>query len=299
MNDKEYYILGLLIGDSSILNKGYGDFIFFSNVNEEISLIVKDYCEEQNYKHALYIRKPQEENWSDLHIIEIHSIDLIEKMKSLQLVDDTLNFHLINNPHLIRGFFETSATFFEFEDKKKKRHRIAFSGTKEILEELQIILNPLCIMTPIVRRKEREHLGIISKSYRFTINRRDSKKNLLRWIYPENCYGSDLYKEKVNYYYNKAIQNPLNMYLEYNNYRFATKAMCKHLDLKAEGIRGGIGGGQNKKPIYIKDINDNIISVCDGWENTYFYISKIYQEKTGLLPPQINFNKKRKIIKKQ
>lgn len=293
LNNKEYYVLGLLIGDSSILHKNNKNFIFFSNVNKEMSSIVEAYCQEKGYKYSTFTRTPQEENWSVLNIVEIYSEELIEYMKELELVDSNLKYHLINNPHVVRGFFETSATLFEFKDKKKIRHRIAFSGTKEILEELQNIIRPFCITTGISRRKEREHLGIISKSYRFTINRRDSKKSLLRWIYKEDYFGSELYKQKVSYYFEKALENPLNMSPEYNNYRYATKAMCKHLELSAEGIQGGQGGGQNEKPIYIKDVDDKQIATVYGWKAAYEFIARIYKEVTKIDPPIINFNKRR------
>jgi hypothetical protein len=288
MNEKEAYIFGLLLGDSTILSKQYkDDFIFFSNVHQEISELVKSYCIEKNLKYISFTRKPQEENWSDLHCVEIYSTDLINYLKDLKLVDNEYNYHLINNPHLIRGFFETSATFFEFADKKITRHRIAFSGTKNILVELQNIIHPFSICTPIVQRKEREHLGISSKSYRFTINRRSSKVNLLNWIYSDDSFGSNLYIKKIEYYRDFIIKNPINIYNEYKHHKYATKAMCEHLGLFAEGKRGGTGGGSGDKPIEIKE-KQTLLNICYGWEDTFKFVSEIYKTKTLLEPPKIN-----------
>lgn len=288
--NKDYYIYGLLAGDAGLYKKkeGQNHHIFFSNVNAELVDIVKEWCIEKSYRHASFNRIVNQENWSPLYIVEIYTESVTVDLRKLGILNEDNQFNVIDNPDFLRGFFETAGTIFPFMDKKVLRYRIAFSGYLHQMEQLKEILGNRNIVTPsIIQRKERADQGIISESYRLVINRREGKVALLQNLYYPDCFGSLLYKDKVNEYWGYMWRTPLNYTGVYKHFSNASKAMCRHLMLSVKGEKNG-NSGSGAKPITIKNKHTGeILNVCYGWEGTYNYLCKLWEQKTGLEVPKI------------
>lgn len=299
--DFSLYDLGVLYGDGSFNYKGRKVSYLFSTTHKEIATHLEKKCRKNNISINRYKRehRDEKENWETLEIINIVDKEFLEFLEMINLNHENPMKRIVNHPDFIRGYLETKATFFKYESRGIKRWRCAVSGVKEDLETILDYLSDILSPRSIVRRKEREEIGIISKSFRFSINKTEELSNLIQYIEPKkenekeiSLYLSDKIKEFKDY---KKTEN-IGMNRVFKHYKYATKAMGKALGIEIKGIRGGTKAGSKAKPIYLWEEGVKRKEFL-GWEQAYDEVAEMFKKKTGKTPPVVDEKKDEKNIK--
>jgi hypothetical protein len=272
LTDYEY---GLLYGDGHIQEEMY----VFSTTHLEVYDFVHDGVKRENISHRAYIREHKgedKENWSSLHILEITDLTCVKSLRH-----STLQV----SPDFLRGYLETKGTLFMFEQRGNISWRCSITGSKEELEFLLFHL-PFLSVKKIAQRREREKLGVISSSYRLSINRRQELFELLTYVDTNRDETTLYFAERIDSFYDFHRSKPFNMNHAYKNHKYAAQAMAKRLGYELKGIRGGSGAGSRRKPLYLKK-NGEDMAVYYGWEEAYENLCPLFQHETGFLPPVI------------
>lgn len=291
------YELGLLYGDGHF-SKGKGHYLF-TTTHIEVAKRIKSYLNKKKISFSYYTREHNEERerWETLQLIEITDAEFKGWLKEQGFSSEIKEERIRNNHEFIRGYIETKGSLFSYLSRGVERWRLSISGGKEDLERLLDIFSTFTDVEEVTikRRKERELLGVISESYRIHFNRRDKIKIILDWIDGDDKtrYLDDKMKQFHHYYETESF----GMNRVYKNYKFATMAMAKKMNVTIKGKRGG-GGGKGYKPVY-KWVHDEAIDVYRGWEDAYSKVRVEYEKRTGKVPPIVDPDKFNQIKKNE
>jgi hypothetical protein len=259
------YELGLLYGDGHV--KEGGSF-YFCNTQKELVDKIENVLMANNIKYSRYTREhdtEQKQEWSPLEIIEFRDVGV--------------NDYIMNDPDFLRGYFETKATFFTYQNRELWTWRMSVSGQEGDLQEILKFISPYVSKKTITRRKERLELGIISESYRISIDKRSELAALISWIKTDDKKQISLsLSEKFTQFLSFHQQEPFGMNRVFKNYKYAVLAMAKVLSMEIRGVRGG------DKHIYLWE-NDITKQTFLNWKEVYHWIREQYQQQTGKLPP--------------
>lgn len=287
MND---YILGLLYGDGHFLVKEGYELFMFTTTHKEIADKVTTALKNNGFKYSAFRREFGKghtyEGWEILEIIECYDKSFHRLLKDNHFDSDISSKRIKLSGDFLRGYLETSGTFFKSIQRGNEFWRIALSGKQQdidyLKEQLEILLN--IKMTNVVRRKEREHLGIISESFRVNIQNREGIAKIVEYIQDEEV--SEYLGQKIIAFNHFHASTPFNMKRKiFKHYKNAVGFMAKELDITIKGIRGG-GGVKGFKPVYLWN-NDEIVLCFAGWEKAYKWICLEFEKETGMIPPKV------------
>jgi hypothetical protein len=277
------YYLGILYGDGYLQENYY----YFSTTRKHLADIVEEKLTSKNIKYNRYCRDytgKEKANWEQLEIIEIRDKEFLEWLQLRKLFSEQAHDRIKCNSNFIRGYIETKATFFYYKQRNTDAWRISISGTENDIHYLYNYLSQdhgiKC--SSITQRKEREDLNIVSQSFRFSIQNRKGVRDLTEWIDADFDITSFL-KNKIISFQKWDTKKPFNMVKTYRNYKSATLAMAKELDVELKGIRGG--GNVKPKPVYLwKD--EKAIQEFEGWQGAFEWAKEKFDE-IGMNPPTI------------
>jgi hypothetical protein len=273
------YELGLLYGDGGFQEGRY----FFSTTHKELADIILFSLHKQKIEHLFYQRDyddEKNENWGILNIIEIKNLHSVEELSF------PATYLFSKGKDFLRGYIETKGSLFSYQNRGLENWRLSISGEEEMLKILLSFLQETLSISDkkLKQRKEREKLGIISKSFRIHIDRRMELFSLISYIY--NAKEVSYYlKNKMDDFLHYHRRQPFGKNRVFKNVKYATQSMANTLDLTVKGIRGG-GGGKGYKPVYLW-VNNSPTKEFKGWEDAYVFIKNIYEEYTGMNAPII------------
>lgn len=290
MYDINDYILGLLYGDGSFQMKEKYELFFFSTTHKELADKVEDSLNINNIHHSrfqrVYGKGHEKENYEILEIIEIYNKDFHKFLIENGFKSDKASERVKTNPHFIRGYLETKGTLFQSYSRDSEFWRVAFSGNYDdvqyIKESLEERLN--IEFHNVTRRKERESLGIVSKSFRLSIQNRIGIAKLIEYINVGDV--SEYLKQRIEGFTQFNTSTPHNMKKKvFKHYKYAVGFMARELGLTMKGVKNAVGA-KGFKPVYLWE-DDTPILGFKGWTMAYKWICLEYKEKTGFNPPPV------------
>ena len=285
------YDKGLFFGDGHIV-KNHNRFMFSTTL-----IHLKNYVEivlnksGYNYSVSKVEYSGDKENYEDIYKFHI----------DINFYYDYLEDIFINTKnHLslgfLLGYLVTKGSLFSYKDMHENyydiRYRINFSGSFEMLELIKEYGLGLGIkFTNIIQRKDRESEGVISKSYRMYLNRRDDLSYLLNEfsLLKEFEYVPDFICQTIlNFIEFDKCTPRMRAKKYYKNYRLACLYLMKELRIEYKGTQGGSSSGNGSKPLYLIEngVKNEDVYIY-GWENVYKKLSKIYEERYNLRSPEV------------
>lgn len=199
LNGSQAYILGLLCADGCVCKNTVSislqedDKKILDIINNEFNSNRKLHYIDNSNKKDGYIRKNQYRLaiTNKYFANSLRNIGVVDnKSNSLKMLD-CINDELL--PHFIRGLFDGDGHI------EKSRYRVAITGTKYILEELNNRINKILNIN-FQLYEESNHNGI---TYCMRIGSKNDCINFLNYIYKDNCgfyidRKYDLYQKYVN-----------------------------------------------------------------------------------------------------
>jgi hypothetical protein len=282
------YLLGVLYGDGSFQNTSGYEWFFFASTHKELSDKVKIFLKENNINHFSFIRDFASDhikaNYELLEVIEITDKEFNKYLIDCGFKSEIASERIKWNPDFLRGYLETKGTMFTYLSRGNEAWRIAFSGNEKDVSFLaEKLENDLEIsVSKMLRRRERERLGIISESYRISLQNRNGIANFVSYIDSEEI--TEYLREKIEAFKKWHRETPFNMKRVFKHYKYAVAFMCKGLGIQVKGARGG-GGGKHWKPIYVWIDGEQTDQFFKSWEDAYNWVKKEYLDKTGFNPP--------------
>lgn len=278
------YYLGILYGDGYLQKEYY----YFSTTRKQLADILEEKLISKNIEYNHYTRdynQEEKDKWEQLEIFEIRDKEFLEWLEMKKIFSDDAEDRMKCNSNFIRGYMETKGTLFYYQYRRTDAWRISISGSQDDLQYLHhYLLNDRRINCgTVTQRKEREDLNIVSQSYRFSIQNRKGVQEFVDWI-DSDFDITGLLKEKIEAFRKWNTSKPFNMVKSYKNYRSATLAMAKELEVDLRGIRGG-GGKGNIRPVYLWE-NDEKIQEFAGWQGAFEWAKGKFLE-LGINPPTI------------
>lgn len=281
------YIKGILYGDGYY--REVDNCYYFSTTHKEISDFLIVCLDDLNVSYSKYVRENKKyEEWELLEIVEIKDKDFIIYLKSIGFTSDLVEDRILTSGDFLRGYLETKGTLFTFNQRSSIFWRCSFSGLQEDMVYLKDFLLTLGIEThEIVRRSERESLGIVSNSYRLNMQKRESISEIINYLYSEDEISKYL-KEKMDCFIKYNNSTSFNQKKKvYKHYKNASLFMARSMGYT-------VGGDSNKsnptgsglKPIYLRDSAGNEEDVYKGWIGAYEGLSDLY-ESTGMEVPLV------------
>lgn len=269
------YEQGLLYGDGSLNKDGY---YTFSITHDELSELIKDALDRNSltyyYKKVSYEHLEELKNYNELHhyTIKVNGIEFIEMLSD--------NFNNLT-PQFLLGYVETKGSLFSYTETKKNvantRHKLSISGS---YEELLIIKNYFQQLgceskSEIHQRNDREEQGIISKSFRYSVNKRDDLEIIMNHLTIDE--GSLHIKWRIEGFHNFNRTTPRRIVNHaFKSKRSACMYMIRELNYESEVSR--IRGESRLRKVTVKD-GDNVIAVTQGWINMYDILHKEFSNK--------------------
>ena len=284
------YIYGLLYGDGVIQTKHNKEYLFFSTTHKELADMLSNEFSKVGIKYSRYTRSydtPEKENYEILEIIESNDITLLKYLNENNYRSANITERLIISPDFIRGYLETKGSLFKYFSRRSEAWRISLSGQKEELRYIESHLSKLLDIkfSKLTQRKEREDIGIISGSYRISIQNRNGIAKFIYWI-DNGEQVSKYLKQKIDEFKSFHETTPFNVKRKiFKHYKNAVKFMARTMELEIKGVRGG-GGSIGYKPIYLWEANNKTMEF-QGWEGAYNWICKEFKNKTGFEPPKV------------
>lgn len=283
------YILGLLYGDGHFLKKENYELFMFSTTHKEIADKIMVTLKDNGIKYSSFNRSFGEghdnENWEILEIVEIYDKSFHKILENNHFKSSEASERIKINGDFIRGYLETSGTMFTFYQRNSEFWRIALSGNEQdvyyLKEQLEKVMH--IQMTNVIRRKEREALGIISESFRVTIQNREGLAKFIKYIEGEEV--SEYLGQKMKAFNHFHATTPFNMKKVFKHYKYAVGFMAKELGLVIKGARGG-GGKRGFKPVYMWEDDEPVLCFA-GWERAYKWISIEFEKETRMIPPKV------------
>jgi phage-related protein len=277
------YYLGILYGD------GYKqeNYYYFSTTRKDLADMVEGKLASKDIKFNRYQRDynvNDKENWEMLEIIEIRDKDFLNWLELKNIFSENASDRIKLNSNFVRGYTETKGTLFYYKQRNSDAWRVSFSGTENDIQYLHEYLSKEhgINCSAITQRKDREDLNIISKSYRFSIQNRKGVESFIEWI-DADFDVTPSFKDKIISFQNWNTAKPFNMVKTYKNYRTATLAMAKELNV---ALYGKVGGGYGKvKPVYRWE-NEEPVETFAGWQGAYEWAVDKFNE-LGINPPTI------------
>lgn len=253
---------GILIGDGSFQENDGIPYFIFATTNRKMCDHVESWYKEKGIRYSKTERQytdPAKENWEVLEMLVSYQMDAFKFKPSY-----TMDF--------VQGYLQTKGTFYTYEDSKGsriKRYRLSFSGPIDQLEIIQDVLSRHGVKAvKLCQRKEREHLGVISRSYRMSFSSRESIATMLscwddnQWLLEQTRKTAEEFRA-----FDKGTPRRIPK-STFKNYKYATKFMIKELHLLDE--------------LYTKRGGDKQIrfygSVFNSWEELYEKIKPVYDE---------------------
>lgn len=282
------YIRGLLYGDGYLQEEG---LYIFTTTNVEVFSKVREYLDEKKVRYANYTRDYTDDkfnNWELLEIVEIRDVDFINGMDKKGFFSKSRGERILKEGGFLRGYLETKGTVIRYVEKGNVFWRVSFSGGLGDLEELRdILIRAGLVLGSIHRRREREDRGVISKSFRLSINNRGSIRGLLDYIYKEGDEVSGYLKGKILEFIDYDMRMPFNNKKKvYKHYKGASLSMARQFGYEIKGVRGGKFSGSGAKPVYRWEGNKKIEEFA-GWVGVYEELSKRYEEIYGIEAPKV------------
>lgn len=278
------YQLGLLYGDGFLENKGTYQF---TTTNIHLANNISETLEKNkaHFYHYQRENKEEKENWGTLEIVTIRDKKAINEIKRKGLLSSNAKERIHFNKDFLRGYLETKGGFAQFESRGIESWRVYFSGNLEDLSEIrEYLYRELGVnKKQIVHRKEREELGIKSKSYRLPINRRQDIEKIVLYLISDKEISPYLRSRMEDFLKYKRTEL-FNIKRIFKHYKYAAKSMAKILNYELKGVRGSSGKGVF--PVY-KIIDEYPVEMYNGWEEAYEKIRKEFKETTGIEPPKV------------
>lgn len=286
------YVLGLLYGDGNFQMKEGIETYFFSSTHREIRDRIAREFKENKFRHTINTREHVADykiNYQSLDILDTRDKKLLSYLVECGFKSDNPEDRIHINPDFIRGYLETKGTLFEGFFRNSTFWRVAFSGNEEDLLYLKSKLSEV-LGTPIrevTQRKEREDQGIISKSYRLSIQSRDGVAKLINYIDSEDV--SAYLKLRIEGFKAFHASTPFNMKRKaFKHYKNAVRFMSRELGIEIKGIRGSVAGiKKGYKPTFLWE-NGEKVREFRCWEEAYEWTSNKYLDETGHTPPIVN-----------
>ena len=284
------YLLGVLYGDGYFQKRYNREYFIFSTTHKELASKVQQTLEQNEVQYKHYQREFEEghskENYGILEIFEIHDEKFCRYIKECGFQSKKASERIRIDENFLMGFLETKGSLIKYYNRKSVAWRISFSGNQEDLEYLKETLEEKLNISfsKILQRKERIDDGIISASYRLTLQNRPGVAKLLSYI--EDREATEYIKQKIRSFEQFHASTPFNMKRKiFKHYKFAVGFMAKELGLTIKGIRGG-GQVIGDRPIHLWE-EDVITSTFNGWQGAYEWIQNEYEVKTGFTPPKV------------
>jgi len=284
------YILGLLYGDGSYTVKEGREFFLFSTVHKELADRVMKSFNDNHIKYSHHVRSfevgHEKENYGELELVEIYDKKLLSILGEKQFKSEHAEERIKLSNDFLRGFLETKGTLFQSNSRGSIFWRISFSGNEKDIHFLKESLERMLgiAISSVVQRREREELGIISKSYRINIQNREGVSKLVEYIEGEEV--STYLKERIEGFKLFDKITPFNMKKKvFKHHKFAVGFMAREMNLDLKGIRG-ISIKDRQKPVFLFE-NEEVKLCFRNWEQAYNWIREEYQEKTGKNPPKV------------
>lgn len=279
------YMKGVLFGDGKLLTN-HSRYLFSTtriNLKNKVEVFLKE------NKIDYYSRKFEffgdKENYEDMYKIFIDK-DLYHRYLKKQELDLESNLSY----EFLLGYIETKGSFFQYTEKKDnytmERWRLSLSGENEVLSLIKNFFERDSLhFTNLVHRRERAEKGIISKSYRLNLNRRNDLKYLVEKLIQFDCTAhlKSLFHDFIEFD-NCNPRNKAKNY--YKNYRMACSYLMKELNIEYRGSKT-----ENIKGTYIKKIyrfeNGEAKEYEKGWEGVYKTLLKEYEKRYKIPGPKI------------
>jgi hypothetical protein len=227
---------GIIYGDGTIVNKATCKVLMFTCTNKSIVDNVHKWFDDEGIKVSRFQRNHTSEDKQNYEIL-----DILESYHNPYIKGD-LELSFIPNFEFLQGYIQTKGSIFKYMDKDVERYKMAFSGTKDNMETVRELLESIGIQDiKVIHRKEREHLGVISKSYRIQIHNRKVIRNILEQFNDDNWISLTMKEQVENFkLYDKETPyfRPNGAFKHYKNaVRYMLREMCKTESLAT--TRGG------------------------------------------------------------
>jgi len=284
------YVMGLLYGDGSFTMKENREFYLFSSVHKELADKIEIALQSNDIRYSRFARVHDAEgetsNYETLELVEIYDNRFLDFIVNSGFKSESVEDYFKTTGDFLRGYLETKGTLFQSNSRGNIFWRISFSGSEEEIKFLKSFLEKTLdiAVSNIVQRNERQEQGIISKSFRISIQNRLGVAKLVEYTDGEEV--SAYLKERVDGFKLFDKTNPFNMKRKvYKHYKYAVGFMAREMQLDIKGIRG-ISIKDRQKPLFL--FEDEEIKQCfRNWESTYYWICEEYKSKTGKNPPKV------------
>lgn len=285
------YVVGLLYGDGSMHIKDGREEYFFSTTNVQVADRVKKEFEKIGLRHYTVRREhntDEKENYEILDVVATTNEYAIKVLRLNHVISNNVEKRMKTSSDFLRGYLETKGTLFEYMSRKSVAWRVSFSGNKEDIVYLKSFLdNVLNVKTSnIAHRKEREHLGVVSDSYRLSIQNRDGVAKIVKYIDGDDM--SSYLKDKVESFKNFNESTPFNRKVKvFKHYKSATQYMARELNITVNGKKNDIRPN-GWRLVYLWN-NDGVNTVIfNGYKIAYEFVSKLYKDTTKFDPPTVS-----------
>lgn len=286
------YVCGLLYGDgaSYICDNGDREEYLFSTTHFQLAEIVKEEFDRLGihyYSTQRHHVSEDKKNYETLEIVGTRNAESIAILRSNDVIYDDDHTSIKTNKDFLRGYLETKGTMFEYTDKNSTSWRIAFSGSKSDMTILKKFLqDELSVKSSsIIRRNERESLGVMSESYRLPIQNRDGVNKIVEYI--SGGLTSRYLENKIEEFKRFNKKTPFNRKRSvYKHYKSASQYMARELGMTLNGIKNDIRPN-NWTLIYLWNKEGVNTVIFNGYESSYKYLCDIYRKETGYNPPLV------------
>lgn len=284
------YVMGLLYGDGSFTMKENREFYLFSSVHKELADKIEIALQSNDIRYSRFARvhdaDGETSNYETLELVEIYDKRFLDFIVSSGFKSESVEDYFKTTGDFLRGYLETKGTLFQSSQRGNLFWRISFSGSEKEIKYLKLFLETTLdiSVSNIVQRNERQELGIISASFRISIQNRTGVAKLVEYIDGEEI--SVYLKERVEGFKLFDKTTPFNLQKKaFKHYKNAVGFMTREMKLDIRGIRG-ISIKDRQKPLFL--FEDEEIKQCfRNWKSTYYWICEEYESKTGKKPPKV------------